>query len=389
MNKGDDNMSRVKILIADDVKETRDVIKRILTLDSEKFEVVGEAKDGEEVLKIIPKCKPDVILMDINMPIMNGLEATEKITEDFPNVIVIIMSVQADSEYLKRAMFSGAKEYIIKPFDYDNLVNTILPTYNKYKGRGIKLVKNEEEKDAKVVTYYSSKGGVGKSILSLNNAIMLSKTYKKKTLLIDLDLQFGDISIMINRHANRTLLDIVDENQYDTYEHIKPYLSKYNDNLDVLLAPKTPEGGEYISKESIESIIKNSKKHYDVIIVDTGINFDDVTLSILDISELILIVTTMEITSVKNTKLSLGVMKSLNYDNNKVKIIINFSTKKNGVNIKDLEEVFKDNIFGKIPEEKNVATSVNKGKPICDDYKHESSKFFKGIKDISKSLITL
>lgn len=381
-------MDKIRVLIADDIDETRNVIKRILTLDSDNFEVAGEAANGLDVLKLIPKCKPDVILMDINMPKMNGLEATEKITEDYPSIIVIIMSVQADSEYLKRAMFSGAKEYIIKPFDYDNLINTITATYNKYKDKVVRYVeKNEVEREGKIISFYSTKGGVGKSVLSLNNAIMLSKEYKKKTLLIDLDLLFGDISLMINKHTERTLLDIVDERQFDSYDNIKPYLSKYNDNLDIVLGPKNPEGGEYISKEVIESIIKQVKKHYDMIIVDTSINFNDVTLSVLDISDLILIVTTTEITSIKNTKLGLGVMKSLNYDNNKVKVVINFSTNKYGISIKDLEEVFKDNIFASIPEEKQVNISVNKGFPICNDSKQSSSKIVKAIKDMSKKMI--
>jgi pilus assembly protein CpaE len=108
-------MNKIRVLIADDIEETRNVIKKILNLDKENIEVVGEADNGEEVFKIIPKVKPDVVLMDINMPVLNGLEATEKITMEYPSVMVIIMSVQAESEYLKKAMFHGAKEYIIKP----------------------------------------------------------------------------------------------------------------------------------------------------------------------------------------------------------------------------------------------------------------------------------
>ena len=128
-------MSKIKIIIADDIEETRNVIKKILNLENEFFEIVGEACNGEEVLKLIPMVKPDIILMDINMPVLNGLEATEKITNLFPAVTVIIMSVQAESEYLKKAMFHGAKEYIIKPFNYEVLVNTITNTYENIRIR--------------------------------------------------------------------------------------------------------------------------------------------------------------------------------------------------------------------------------------------------------------
>lgn len=132
-------MSKIRLLIADDIEDTRNVIKKLLSLEKDTFEVVGEAGNGEEVLKLIPRVRPDVVLMDINMPLLNGLEATERITNEFPSVIVIIMSVQAENDYLKKAMFHGAKEYIIKPFNYESLIETIKTTYERYKDRLTKL----------------------------------------------------------------------------------------------------------------------------------------------------------------------------------------------------------------------------------------------------------
>lgn len=381
-------MNRIRILIADDIEETRNVIKKILTLESESFEVVGEACNGEEVLKLIPRVNPDVVLMDINMPELNGLESTERITNEFPNVIVIIMSVQGEIEYLKKAMFYGAKEYIVKPFNYDALIDTITITYEKYKDRGVTLTGNPQRTvNAKIITYFSSKGGVGKSILALNNAIVLSKDFNKKTLLIDLDLQFGDISMMVNEYNKKNILDIIDEGQCDSYENIKPYLYHYNNNLDMLFAPAKPELAEYITKDNIEKIVNNFKKQYDFIIIDTGVNFNDSTLHVLDIAQNILCVSTMEIVSLKNTKLGLQVMQSLNYEKDKVKLVVNRCTSNYGISKGDVEEVFKDNIFVMIPdEEKIVSTSVNSGHPFCDEPKYHKSKIGKAVKDMCQNL---
>lgn len=377
-------MSKIKILIADDIEETRNVIRKILTMETDLFEVVGEAGNGEEVLKLIPRINPDVVLMDINMPILNGLEATEKISDEYPNVIVIIMSVQAENEYLKKAMFHGAKEYIIKPFNYDTLVKTIQTTYEKYKERFIKSVAKEEQtKNAKVITFFSSKGGVGKSVLSLNSAIALSREKNKKTLLVDMDLQFGDISMLVNQYSQKTILDVIDDGQIDSYENIKPYLYKYNENLDMLFAPRKPEAAEFIGKESIENIVKIIQKNYEVIIFDTGINFNDSTLYILDLAEIILFVSTMEIVSLKNSKLGFGVMKSLGYEKDKVKLIVNRFNSSYGISKTEVEDAFKDNTIIMIPEdEKTVCTSVNKGHPFCDDAKNRKFK-------IVKSLVTM
>jgi pilus assembly protein CpaE len=386
-------MSKIKIVIADDIEETRNVIKKILNLENEFFEIVGEASNGEEVLKLLTKVKPDIILMDINMPVLNGLEATEKITHLFPAVTVIIMSVQAESEYLKKAMFHGAKEYIIKPFNYEVLVDTIITTYEKYKDRALNGAyfengqNTEKQRNAKVITFFSSKGGVGKSILALNSAVALSKEHHKKILLIDLDLQFGDISMLVNQYAQKNILDVIEDGQLDSYENIKPYLYGFSENLHILFAPTKPEAAEYIGKDSIEKMMKIFKKQYDVIVIDTGINFNDSTLYMLDLSEIVLFVSTMEIVALKNTKLGLGVMQSLGYDKDKVKLIINNFTTKYGISKAEVEGAFKEGIFAMIPEDQNtVSISVNKGQPFCDSARYDKLKIGKAIAIMCKDL---
>lgn len=377
-------MDKIKILIADDVKETRDIVKKIVEFEDD-FELVGEATDGKEAIDMIPKAKPDVVLMDINMPVLNGLEATEKITELYPNVIVIIMSVQGESEYLKKAMFYGAKEYIIKPFNYDSLVETIKITFERYKN--IK-VKNEVEldiRDGKIVTFFSSKGGVGKTTLAVNYSIEMSKV--KKVLLMDLDLMFGDISIFVDGVNSKTILDAIDDDEIETISTIKQYFYNYNKNLDILFGPKKPEAAEYIGKETIEKIINIVKKHYDLIVIDTGVNFSESTLYILDNSDYILFISNMDIASLKNTKLGLSVMKSLGYDSKKVKIVINRFNTNHGIGKKEAEDVFKESIFMLIPDdEKTVVTSINLGRPFMTGTKILKSKLEKAIETLAREL---
>jgi pilus assembly protein CpaE len=381
-------MERIRVLVADDIEETRNVIKKILNMEDDFFEIVGEAANGEEVLRSIPKVKPHVVLMDINMPVLNGLEATERISREFPAVIVIIMSVQGENEYLKKAMFHGAKEYIIKPFNYDSLIETIKATYDKNKDRmRVQVPYQQQQHNAKVITFFSSKGGVGKSVLALNTAITLTKTFEKKVLLIDLDLQFGDISMMVNQYNHKTLLDAIDDGQLESYESIRPYLYDYYFKLQMLLGPKKPEAAEYIGKDSIEKIIKIFKNYYDYIIVDTGVNFSDSTLYILDQSETILFVSTMEIVALKNTKLGLGVMQSLGYDKSKVKLVVNRYNTDYGISKGEVEGVFKDGIFAIVPdEEKTVYMSVNQGMPFCTQQKYNKLKVGKAIEMLCANL---
>ena len=382
-------MNKIKILIADDIEETRNVIKKILNLEKEQFEVVGEAENGEKVLELIPKARPDIVLMDINMPLVNGLEATEKISEEYPWVIVIILSVQGENEYLKKAMFSGAKEYIIKPFHFNELTKTIKATYEKYKPREINNERDKNlSKDAKVITFFSSKGGVGKSIIALNASIVLSKIQDSKILLLDMDLLFGDIAMLVNQCNPKTILDVIDDGQLDSYVNIKPYLYKYNESLDMLFAPLKPEAAEYVSKDSVEKMMKILQKYYDFIVIDTGINFNDITLYLLDYAQTILFVTTSEIVSLKNAKLGLGVMKSLGYDKGKLELIINKFTTSYGINRTELEEAFEGDVFTLIPEdEKTVNLSVNRGQPFCANARYNKLKVGNSIKLMCEKLL--
>lgn len=382
-------MKKIKIAIADDIDETRSLLKQVLTLDNDHFEIVGEAADGEEIIKLCGKVHPDIVLMDINMPKKNGLEATEIITDMYPECNVIIMSVQSDTEYLKTAMSAGAKGYVLKPINHEEVSELIQKTYDKNKDRRAPTaaVAKEEKKEGKIFSFYSFKGGVGKSVISLNSSVLLANKLDKKVLLMDLDLHFGDISLLTNKHLEKTILDLVDDSMTDTYESIKPYLFNYCKNMDILFAPLSPEGADYISKDIIRGILEKVKNHYDLILIDTGVNFDEHTLFALDTSDVIFFVSSMEMSSLKNSKLGLGVMKSLNYSEDKVKIIINQSSEKFGVSKKDIARVFEREVHTFIEEDsKNVRLSVNRGTALCMESKNKGLKVCKSLLSLCKKL---
>jgi pilus assembly protein CpaE len=312
------------------------------------------------------------------------------ITDKFPNVIVIIMSVQSENEYLKKAMFHGAKEYVIKPFNYETLVGTIKTTYDKYKDRQLiaTVVNPAANKNAKKIAFFSSKGGTGKSVLALNTSILLGRDPLKKVLLFDLDLLFGDISMLVNQYKQKTIMDLIDDGQLDMYESMKQYFFSYNKTVDILFAPDKPESAEYIGKDMIEKIIKSVEHYYDYIIIDTGTNFNDTTLYALDCADKIIVVTTNEIVSLKNTKVGLSVMQSLGYENNKVKLVINRFTTDYGISKNEVEDAFQD-IIGMIPEDlQTVSLSVNKGIPFCEDTKYSKSKIGKAMDSLCKEIIS-
>ena len=170
----------IKIIIVDDVLEMREMIVKMLASSELVYELVGICGNGQEALDLMKKTKADIVLMDINMPIMNGLEATQLMVENFPHVRVIMMSVQHESEYLKKAMLAGAKAYIMKPVDMDELVETIKTTYERHQYLDKPLSVETQSHDATLVSFFSAKGGVGKSMLALNSSLIINEKLKKK-----------------------------------------------------------------------------------------------------------------------------------------------------------------------------------------------------------------
>lgn len=378
----------IKVLVADDSEETRELIKRLIEL-SDKLTLFGEARTGTEALEILKNGQPDLVLMDINMPGLNGLETTERISRIYPNLMVVMMSVQGENEYLRKAMMSGAREYLVKPFNLDILEETLCSTYNNEKERQ-KLIRLRDDQNSlqgqsRLHVFFSTKGGVGKSVIALNTAIALAARNKGKVALIDLDLQFGDLGILADVKPVRTISEAIEESSLLDPELLSAFMEPVH-GVDVLLAPKKPEMAEYVSEQHIQSLIKSLKKTYRYILVDTSVSFNEITLSTLDQADHIHFITTMDLLSLKNTKMGMEVLRSLHHLD-KVDIIVNRTTRGPDITPQDIEKSLAVKPLAYIPEEdKILLESINQGLPIMTQKRFKGSKFSKAIMSLGDHL---
>jgi pilus assembly protein CpaE len=325
--------------------------------------------------------------MDINMPVLNGLEATEYIYEHYPEVSVIIMSVQSETEYLRKAMVSGAKSYIIKPFSPEDLIQSVRDTVSLESKRkeNLRVVVEKEEKFAEVISFFSTKGGVGKTVLATNLAVMLSK--KKKVLLIDADLLFGDIGILLDIRPLKTIIDLIEDHVYEDFNAYHDYLQETEDGFDVLLAPRKPEEAEFVSAKALAAIIKTTRQHYDTIIIDLGTNYSEATLTALDLSSQIYMISTYDLLSIKNTLVGLDVMKSLSYDVDKLKLVLNKRDKRNRISEADIKKILKYPITAALPLEKKLLDdAVQLGEPVTKVGKVLPTRFEKSLKALAEAI---
>lgn len=356
---------RISVLVVDDSAEARENIRKLLRFEDD-IEVVGEAENGLVALDRARELHPQVILMDINMPVMDGIAATERLSLEEPESAIVMISVQGEAEYLRKAMMAGAREYLTKPFAGDDLANTIKKVA-EVEGRRRQIRQTDFGQLAtrgKLVALFSAKGGVGKTTLAANLAVALASETKARVALVDLDLQFGAVSVVMDIAAPRTIADLVRENSIDA-ELLESYLISHPSGVRVLPCPLRPEQAETITGAHLDLILTTLRQMVDYVIVDTPQAFTETNLSVLDHADLILLVATLELPAVKNVKLSLEVMSSLKYPPEKIWLVLNRYSDEIGIPREDLEHSLHFPVSARIPSDgRTVVASVNRGIPF-------------------------
>lgn len=360
-------MDPIKVIIADDIAGTREDIKRLLYFE-EDINVIGEAADGEEAVRLTEALKPDVILMDINMPGMDGIQAAETISLQFPEVAVVIISIQGEQEYLRKAMAAGARDYLVKPFNSSELAETIrrASSFHKkvsFSGRPAASTLQPPRPPGRIITFFSTKGGVGRTTLACNLAVALVQKTGRKVVLADLDLAGGDAAVLLNLNTRGTIAELVQESDYGDPSLLESYLAPHFSGVKVLLSPASPDHAEAVAAERVGEILQALKKNYDYILVDTPAFLNEVTVAGLEISDDILIPVTQNLLAMKHARLAADVLERLGLSP-KARMVLN-KNRPDLLKPKELEKSLNCSLWHVVPaEEKIVLSSVNKGMPF-------------------------
>lgn len=371
----DAEQKTIRLLLVDDIPETRENLRKLLFFESD-IEVIGAATDGEEGIQMAVEMQPDIVLMDINMPGVDGITASERISQQVPFTQIIMMSVQGEADYLRRSMLAGAREFLIKPFTSDELVQSIRRVYQLGASRRRAMPATQAPSGAAataeplvrtsghVVSVFSAKGGVGCSTIAVNLAIALQQNEAIKVAVVDTSLQFGDVGVLLNLYASRTIADLASNADELDDELIADVFLAHNSGIKALLAPPRPEVADTVTPALLTDIIERLKMMFDVVIVDTGSVLDDIVLNVLDLSDRIIVVTTPEIPAIKDAKLFFEVTEALEYERERIMFILNKADRRINIRAEDIEANIKYPIQAQLPlDERAVTTAVNQGVP--------------------------
>lgn len=240
-------------------------------------------------------------------------------------------------------------------------------TRDLYSRRGQILLEEGLSKSefGKVVTFFNVKGGAGKSVISSNVAVMLARYWKKKVVLLDMNLAFGDQAILLGLSQEKNIHQLTKAKKPINIKSIEEQLTDHSSGLKVLLPPPMPELAELIKPEFVENIIEILKSHYDFVIIDTHNQLSELELKILESSDLIMLMMTMELTFIKNTKILLDLLTRMKIPKERIKVVLNRAFKSMGLEPSKVEKSLRYAISHFIPSEGNIVVpSVNKGMPF-------------------------
>ena len=357
--------------MVDDIPGTRENLKKLLSFE-EDIEVVGSAGDGREGIEVSRQLQPHVVLMDVNMPGMDGITATEALAVELPQCPVVIMSVQGERDYLRRAMQSGAREFLIKPFTGDELVASIRRVYELEEKKGAYSPKaaagpaaEPERLGGQVCVVLSGKGGCGKSFVAINLAAALRVETSAKVCLVDLDLQFGDIGVMMNLDHAKTITELVDGPGNMDWELIDDVLADGPLGLRVLLGPFSPEYGDLVRAEHVRAIVDILRREFDYVVVDTGSQLSEATLEAIDGADRLIVVGALNIPAIKDTRLMLKMLESLKVNRDRIVVVVNGHDAHAVYDGPSIERNLKFPVRVQLPSDPRlVGGSIHRGSPL-------------------------
>ena len=367
---------RIRLLIVDDMPDTATNVQKLLRFERD-IQVVGVASSGREAIARAESMRPDIILMDINLQDMDGLRVTEIITREIPTCVVM-MSVQSEPEYLTRAMMVGARGYLIKPFSSEDLVNTLHTAYDASKaqqprqepGRGGPAASAAGTGAAgqmlrKIIAVYSPKGGAGRSIVAANMAVALHQATKKSVVLVDANLQSGDAHVILNINTTTSIDDLREAGSLDQDIISTAVIRHEGSGIGLLRAPLSPESAELFTADAMKAILVELRDHFDYLIIDVDTHFSEATLTVLEMADQILVLTTLEVPAINRVSQFMEVAERLGYQRTKIKMVCNRVEQYYGIKPSQVEARLRNRFLAQIPEDSRlVAASVNRGVPF-------------------------
>lgn len=314
--------------------------------------------------ELIRQNRPKLVFLDLRNQPEKTLEMAQRISAYFKEVFMVVSGQSLTLETIKSCMEAGIRDFLERPFTEAD-VRTMLEKHR------MSLVANQDEGDrtGRIVTVFSNKGGLGKTTIAVNLAMALSETVGSPVALVDLNLQLGDITTFLDVEPKQTIVDIARNIGRVDAAYLEGSLAQYtckNAKVYVLADPLHVEDAEEVTADQINAVLTVLRSAFEYVVIDTTTSFDTKTLAALDLADQILLVSMVNLPSIRSSQRLLNLFERLGYDEQKIKLVVNRYMAGEEITVEDVEETLEHPVFWKIPNSYNVVmTAINRGIPIA------------------------
>ncbi len=358
---------RVSVAVVEPDPAFRDTLIRQLGDGVTPFDSI------EELAGRLSGSVPVVVVLGPSCAAAADLGVAERLIAAHPSLGALLVVEELTTTLLQQALRAGIRDVLTVSGDATQLSSAIQRVAVSIEGaprRSNLPIEPETEPgdpglDGKVITVFSTKGGAGKSVISTNLAVTLAQRSNQPVCLVDADLQFGDVAVMLKLNPHHTIVDAVQSLDRMDAAFLESLLVTHEPSgLRVLPAPLEPAFADQVGAAEMVAIVEILRSFCGYVIVDTPAYFNDVVLGLVEVSDHVALVAGMDIPNIKNVKIGLQTLRLLNTPMEKLMLILNRSNSKVKLDIGEVERTLQVKADSLIPSDVLVPQSVNKGVPV-------------------------
>jgi pilus assembly protein CpaE len=354
-------MSRISCLI---IETDQEAIRQIDILSKRigSIEVRWKTHSVQTGIDIIRKHVPEMVIVGLGPTPEPAIESISTMAKDFPFLYLVALSDRTDSDLILRTIRAGAHDFLCKPVKEIDLraaaekASKLKATRKESVGRG-----------GKILSVFSNKGGNGTTTIAANLADALVRLTGKKVAVVDLVLSHGDVTMFFNVNSSYSILDLAKNAEKADYDFLHTLLVKHASGVYVLADPPTIEDGEQISAAQVRDALSTLRSMFDYIVIDTPHQFDERTLTALEMSEIVLLVSLLNLPSLKNTQKCLELFGRIGLRDERVRLLLSRYLPNDEIPKESIEGIMNTPVFFSVPNDyPTVISSINRGKLLSE-----------------------
>jgi len=331
---------------------------------SESFDIRSFLLDGE---------LPDILLVGQEVDRRKALSTASLVDAMHPEISVVLIA-EADPQLVIEAMRAGVRD-VVSPNASDDEFHIMLIKAHDHSTRRTERRRRSDDEPAeqvaesRVIVVVSPKGGVGKSTIASNLAVGLGGVAPMQVVLVDLDLQFGDIATLLDLDPDHSLSDAFASTGGVDSMLLKTFLTVHPSNFYALCGSESPAAADRIGPKEVRELLSQLAMQFRYVVVDTGSGLDEHTLAALEEANEIVVVSSMDVASVRNVRKEIEVLAQLHILPNSRHFVLNFADRQSGMGVRDVEAVVGLPVNVVVPRASEVGLAANRGVPVLLDKK--------------------